>query len=216
MFLGHYGIGLAAKKIAPKTSLGLLLAAAQWLDILWPIFLLLGIEHVRITPGITAVTPLEFYDYPLSHSLLMAAIWALLWGLVAYALKANWKVILILPGLVLSHWLLDLLVHRRDLPLTPRGYTFLGLGLWNSPVWTIIFEFTFFFAGFGIYIACTKAKDAIGAVAPWVLGVLLAGFYVGNLFSPPPPSPDFVAWVTLSLLLIYPLAHWIDGHRKPL
>src|SRR5208282_4744351 len=119
MFLGHYGIGLAAKKIAPKTSLGLLLAAAQWLDILWPIFLILGIEHVRITPGITAVTPLEFYDYSLSHSLLMAGIWALLWGLVAYALKANWKITLILPGLVLSHWLLDFLVHRPDLPLSP-------------------------------------------------------------------------------------------------
>jgi hypothetical protein len=215
MFLGHYGIGLAAKKIAPKSSLGLLLMAAQWLDVLWPIYLLLGMEHLRITPGWTTVTPLEFYDYPISHSLLMAGIWALLWGLVAYALKANWKIILVLPGLVLSHWVLDLLVHRPDLQLAPGSIKVMGLGLWNSPVWTIILEFAFFFAGFVIYIGCTKAKDAIGAVGPWALGALLAGLYVGNLFAPLPPNSDYVAWVSLSLVLIFPLAHWIDGHRKP-
>jgi hypothetical protein len=216
MFLGHYGIGLAAKKIAPKSSLGLLLAAAQWLDILWPLFLLLGMEHVRITPNWTKVTPLEFYDYPLSHSLLMAALWALLWGLIAYGLKASWKITLVLPGLVLSHWVLDLLVHRPDLPLTPSSYTMMGLGLWNSPLWTIGLEFAFFMTGFALYIGCTKAKDGIGAVGPWVLGGLLVGLYVGNLFAPPPPSPEFVAWISLSLWLIFPLAHWIDGHRNPL
>jgi membrane-bound metal-dependent hydrolase YbcI (DUF457 family) len=216
MFLGHYGIGLAAKKIAPKSSLGLLLAAAQWLDVLWPIFLILGMEHVRISADPNRFPALDFYDYPISHSLLMAAIWALLWGLVAYALKADWKIALILPGLVLSHWFLDYLVHRPDLPLAPRGFRMMGLGLWNSPFWTIILEFTIFFAGFGIYIGCTKAKDAIGAVGPWVLGVLLGGLYIGSLFSGAPPNVDIVAWVSLSLLLIFPLAHWIDGHRKPL
>ncbi len=213
MFLGHYGVGLAAKKIAPKSSLGLLLAAAQWLDILWPLFLVLGMEHVRLNPGWTKVTPLEFYDYPLSHSLLMAGLWALLWGLVAVALKADWKISLVLPGLVLSHWFLDLLVHRPDLPITPRGTTVMGLGLWDSPLWTVILEFTFFLAGFAVYIACTKAKDWIGSAGPWLLAALLTGLYVGNLFSPPPPDVNFVAWLALSLWLIYPLAHWIDRHR---
>jgi hypothetical protein len=135
---------------------------------------------------------------------------------VAYGLKANWKICLILPGLVLSHWILDLLVHRPDLPLSPRSFTVLGLGLWNSPLWTLGLEFGLFLAGFAVYISSTKAKDGIGAVGPWVLGTLLVGLYIGNLFSPPPPSPDFVAWVTLSLWLIFPLAHWIDKHRNSL
>ncbi len=215
MFLGHYGVGMAAKKIAPKTSLGILLAAAQWLDILWPLFLILGIEHVRITPNWTKLSPLEFYDFPMSHSLLMVGFWALLWWLVSTALKMNWKVSLILPGLVVSHWVLDLLVHRPDLPLTPRSSTVMGLGLWNYPIWTINLEFILLIVGFALYIGCTEAKDRIGSIGPWVLTGFLVAVYVASLVSPPPPSSDFVAWMALSLWALYPIAHWIDRHRKP-
>ncbi len=216
MFLGHYGIGMAAKKIAPKTSLGLLLTAAQWLDILWPLFLLLGMEEVRITPNWTKFCPLEFNDYPLSHSLLMVGFWALLWWLVCTGLKVNWKTSAVLAGLVVSHWVLDLLVHRPDLPLTPLGKTVMGLGLWNYPIWTLTLEFIFFIVGFGLYMGCTEAKDKIGSVGPWALAVLLVSLYVATMVSPPPPNTTYIAWGGIVLWGVYPLAHWFDQHRKAL
>ena len=80
MFIGHFGVGLGAKKAAPSISLGTLFLAAQFLDLLWPTFLLLGWERVKIQPGMTVMTPLNFTHYPLSHSLLMACIWGVLFG----------------------------------------------------------------------------------------------------------------------------------------
>jgi hypothetical protein len=216
MFLGHYGLGMAAKKIAPKTSLGLLLAAAQWLDILWPLFLLLGIEQVRITPNWTKLSPLEFNDYPMSHSLLMVGFWALLWWLVCTGLKVNWKNSLILAALVVSHWVLDLVVHKPDLPLTPRGLTVMGFGLWNYPIWTINLEFILLIVGFAFYMGCTTAKDKIGSIGPWVLTGSLVAIYVATLVLPPPPSPEAIAWGGIALWVVYPLAYWIDQHRKAL
>jgi hypothetical protein len=117
MFLGHFGVALAAKRVAPGTSLGTLILAAQLLDVLWPVFLLLGWEHVRIAPGITKVQALDFYDYPLSHRLSMGVRWSLGVGLLYYAVRRYGRGAWVVGGLVASHWLLDLLVHRPDLPL---------------------------------------------------------------------------------------------------
>jgi hypothetical protein len=89
MFIGHFGVAFAAKKVAPQTSLGTLILAAQFLDFLWPLFLLLGIEQVRIAPGITRVSPLDFTDYPISHSLLMATVWAVVFSGVYYAQRRS-------------------------------------------------------------------------------------------------------------------------------
>ena len=119
MFIGHFAVALGAKKAAPKVSLGTLIMAAQFVDLLWPIFLLLGIEHVRINPGDTAYTPLDFYDYPVSHSLLTGIGWAIVFGAVYYAIRRSARNAWILAACVLSHWLLDLIVHRPDLPLVP-------------------------------------------------------------------------------------------------
>ena len=80
MFIGHFAVGLGAKKVAPQVSLGILFLAAQFLDLLWPTFLLMGIEKVEIRPGISLVTPLDFVSYPISHSLLMAVLGAPLVG----------------------------------------------------------------------------------------------------------------------------------------
>src|SRR6476646_10437956 len=132
MFIAHFGVALAAKKAAPKTSLGTLILAAQFLDFLWPAFLLLGIEHVRIVPGATTVSPLEFTDYPISHSLLMATVWAVLFGGVYYGLRRNARSALVVGTAVISHWVLDFIVHRPDLQLYPGSEVRVGLGLWNS------------------------------------------------------------------------------------
>ncbi len=119
MFLGHYAVAFAAKKVNPKPSLGTLFLAAQWLDLLWPLLLLMGYESVTIEPGNTDFTPLNFVHYPVSHSLLFALCWSVLFGLVYYIFKKNGKAALLIGALVLSHWVLDWITHRPDLPLSP-------------------------------------------------------------------------------------------------
>ena len=134
MFIGHFGAGLSAKKIDSKPSLGTMFLAAQFLDLIWPIFILLGIEKVKIEPGISAANPLDFTYYPWSHSLLIVLFWSLLFGIIYYLAKKNIKSSIVLGLLVLSHWILDLLVHIPDLPLWPGSGIMVGFGLWNSVI----------------------------------------------------------------------------------
>jgi hypothetical protein len=212
MFIGHFGVALAAKRIAPRTSLGTLILGAQLLDLLWPILLLLGIEHVRIAPGITKVSPLDFYDYPISHSLATTIGWSVLVGgiyfLVRRYLRGAWVV-----GLaVLSHWVLDFLVHRPDLPLWPGGPR-VGLGLWNSWPASIIFEVLFFAAGVGTYLSTTRSKDAVGRYAFWLLVAILFFGWVSTLLAGPPPSVNALAKGGLVMWVTVPWGYWSDSHR---
>ena len=161
MFIGHFGVALAAKKIAPRTSLGTLILAAQFLDFLWPAFLLLGIEHVRIVPGISVVSPLEFTDYPISHSLLMALVWAVLFGGTYYMLRGYARGAWVVAAAVLSHWVLDFIVHRPDLQLLPGVRLRVGLGLWNSFFASVAVETLFFGVGLWIYLSCTRGRDQV-------------------------------------------------------
>src|SRR3977135_108480 len=133
MFLGHFAVGFGAKRAVPGVSLGALFAAGQLADLLWPTFLLLGIEHVEIRPGITTVTPLDFVSYPYSHSLVALTAWGILFG-AGYALlnRSRLTAAITICVVVISHWVLDVLVHRPDMPLTIGGSTRLGFGLWNS------------------------------------------------------------------------------------
>jgi membrane-bound metal-dependent hydrolase YbcI (DUF457 family) len=131
MFIGHFGVGMAAKPAARRTSLGTLFLACQFLDLLWPTLVLLGIEKVEVAPGATRLTPLEFVYYPFSHSLLAALVWSALFGLVYFVIRRDPKGSLVCAALVTSHWLLDVLVHKPDLPLSPGSTVKIGLGLWN-------------------------------------------------------------------------------------
>jgi hypothetical protein len=134
MFAGHFGVGFGLKRWAPALSLGTLFLAAQWVDLVWPTLLLLDLEHVRNEPGATKLTPLDFYDYPLTHSLLAACLWAVGFAL-GYGLlsRSKWAAGVCAFG-VISHWGLDLLVHRPDLLLVPGGELRLGLG-GGTPSW---------------------------------------------------------------------------------
>lgn len=213
MFIGHFGVALAAKKVAPQTSLGTLILAAQFLDLLWPIFLLAGIEHVRIAPGITKTSPFDFNDYPLSHSLLTTVLWAALFAGVYYFRRRNFRIAWILGAAVLSHWVLDFIVHRPDLPLFPGGQTWVGLGLWNSWTATIAVEVAFFGAGLWIYLSCTRARDAAGRYGFWALIALLFLGWVSTLFAGAPPNVSAIAWGGLAMWLTVPWAWWADKHR---
>lgn len=215
MFLGHFGAGLGSKAAVPRVSLGTLLFAAQFLDLLWPTLLLLGLEHVRIAPGITVVTPLDFYDYPISHGLLAVVGWGVLVG-GAYWLARRDRAGAILVGLlVVSHWVLDLLVHRPDLPLAGNGSPRVGLGLWSSVAATLLIEGAVLAAGVWLYLRATRAKDRAGAVGFWALVALLVLIYAGNLAGPPPPSASAIAWVGEAQWLLVAMGWWVDRHREP-
>lgn len=213
MFIGHFGVGFGAKAAAPRTSLGTLFLAAQLIDLLWPTFLLLGWERVSIEPGNTRVMPLAFESYPLTHSLLAVILWGLAFGLVYGAIR-RYRAGAIAAGLaVISHWVLDLFVHRPDLPLIPGG-TRVGLGLWNSLAATLVLELALFAGGVWIYLRATRAKDRIGSIALWALVALLGVIYAANLFGPPPPSVEAIAWAGHAQWLIVAWGYWIDRHRE--
>ncbi len=212
MFLGHYGLALASKRAAPRASLGALVFAAQWLDELWPVLLLIGVERVRIAPGLMAASPLDFESYPISHSLLTALVFGLIAGGIYYALKRDSKSALIFGALVPSHWLLDLPMHRPDLPLWP-GSVKVGLGAWNSVPLSVAIELAMFAGGAFIYLRATKPRDRTGTLALVGLLAFLLLCYAGALFGPPPTSPQAIAWSALLLWLMIPWAAWIDRHR---
>jgi hypothetical protein len=215
VFVGHFGVGFAAKRLAPRASLGWLFLAAQFVDLLWPTFLLLGWERVAVAPGATAVVPLDFQHYPISHSLLATVGWGVLLGGAYFALWRERRGALAVAGLVVSHWILDALVHRPDLPLTPFGDARVGLGLWNSMAATLLVEVPIFLAGCWIYARATRARDAAGRWAFAGLVAFLALVHAMNLTGDAPPSPTAIAWVGQAQWLLVLWAFWIDRHREP-
>ena len=215
MFLGHFALALGAKRVAPRASLGALFLAAQWSDLLWPFLLLAGIERVTVAPGDTAATPLRFDAYPISHSLLMLALWALLGGLLYFHLGRDRRGALVVAVLVLSHWVLDVVTHRPDLPLTPWGHTRLGLGLWNAPRLAMAVELLLFAAGVMLYLRATRPLDRTGRYATWAMLVFLVVVHIANSLGPIPPSSQAVGYTALALWLLPLWAWWADRHRAP-
>lgn len=214
MFIGHLGVALGAKRFRPDVSLGTLVLAAQFVDVLWPMMLIAGAEHVRIAPGATAVTPLDFYDYPWTHSLLMTVVWAVGFTIVYGMNTGRAGAALVCGGLVVSHWFLDAIVHRPDMPLYPRGEGY-GLGLWNSPVATVAIEAVLFGAGLLLYVRTTRPRDKVGQ---WgfvgLLTVILAA-YLANLQGTAPPSVVALEWAALSsMLLLIVWTYWVERHRE--
>jgi hypothetical protein len=214
MFIGHYAVGLAAKRLEPRLPLWTLLAAPQVLDLLWPVFVLGGIERFEIAPGDTAFTPLRFVHYPWSHSLLMATFWGLLFGVAFWRARgASLRAAGILVALVVSHWVLDFISHRPDMPLWPGGGPVLGLGLWQSRPATLLVEVLMFAAGVALYWRTTRPQDRTGTWSYVGLVAFLSLTYLGNFFGPPPPSTQAVAASGLALWLLPLWGAWIERHR---
>ena len=214
MFIGHFAVSFAAKRAAPRASLGTYVAASLLLDILWPVFLLCGIERVGIVPGDTAFTPFEFISYPFSHSLLMAVAWSLVFGGGHYLLRRDKTTAKVLGVVVFSHWILDWVTHRPDLQLAP-GLSFrTGLGLWNFVPATIAVEVSLFLALAWWYERTTEPLDRVGQWAWYAMIGLLLTLYAASLGPPPQPGQErMVALVTLALLIFVPWAAWVDRHR---
>lgn len=215
MFIGHFGLAFATKRFSPRTSLGALVFAAEFLDLIWPIFLLTDFEHVRVAPGITKVQPLDFYDYPFSHSLSMVVGWGILIALAYYLVRKNLRGAWLLGGLVVSHWVLDFISHRPDMPLWPGGPKF-GLGLWNSWAGSISVEVLIFAGSIWLYLHSTHAKDRTAGWAFWSLIALLALGWIAALLAPPPPDVHQLALGALVIWITVPWAAWADAHREPI
>ncbi|MFI5253814.1 MAG: hypothetical protein ACHQQQ_15450 [Bacteroidota bacterium] len=214
MFIGHYAIGFASKKLAPQVSLGTLFLSVQLLDLLWPIFLLTGLEHVRIAPGITAFSPFDFYDYPFSHSLVMVICWSVVFAGIYYLLELYPRGAWILGLGVFSHWVLDFITHRPDMPISPGLHYFVGLGLWNSVPGTIILEGLLYIVGVILYARFTAPKDRAGRIALWSLVIFLVLMWIGSMKSAPPPNEKVLAWSALLTWLMVPWGYYIDKHRN--
>jgi len=214
MFLGHFALGFAAKKIEPDVSLGTAFAATQLPDILWPVLILTDLESVAIAPGDTAVTPLRFESYPYSHSLLAVVLWGVVFAAIHFLDRRRGRAASLLALLVVSHWALDFVTHRPDMPLVPWNDRVLGLGLWRSVPATLAVEVLMFAAGVALYGGATRGRDGVGRWGLVALVAFLLVAYAANLFGPPPPS---VAAVGLGGLLgaglLLPWAVWVDRHR---
>lgn len=213
MFIGHYAVGLAAKKFAPRSSLGALIAAPILLDLLWPIFLLLGWEHVTIVPNNNPFLRLQFDSYPISHGLVAVIGWATLYASVYFGVTRYLAGTIAIWIGVFSHWVMDWIVHLPDLQLYSRSRMF-GLGLWNHRWITIVIELTLFIIAIWTYQRQTRPKDKLGLYAflAFVLFLFLA--YAGAVFGPPPPTVKKLAIVTLLTWLTIPWAWWFDKHRE--
>lgn len=214
MFIGHFAVAFAAKRAAPQLPLGTLFLAAQLADLVWPTLVLLGVERFEIRPGITAVTPLDFVHYPYSHSLAAVVFWGGVLAVPCLAWTRRAWPAAVLFAVVLSHWVLDAVSHRPDMPLTIDGDARIGLGLWNSLGATLAVESALFIVCVALYARATRALDRTGQRALAGLIAFLAVVYVANLFGPPPPSTTAVAWTAQAIWLLVAWGYWIDRHRS--
>ena len=215
MFVGHFALAFGTKKYTPQVSLGVLFLACQLADLLWPNLVLLGVERFEVEPGNTVMTPLSFLHYPYSHSLVALLVWGALFGTL-YALlnRTGIKTALIIAGLVLSHWILDVVTHRPDMPIALGDSTRIGLGLWNVPVLAVVTEMLLFAVGVWLYAAHTEARDRVGSIGFWALVGFLLIVYAASILGPPPPSIDAVTWSAQAVWLIVAWGYWVDRHRS--
>jgi membrane-bound metal-dependent hydrolase YbcI (DUF457 family) len=214
VFIGHFAVGFAAKRAAPRASLGVLMAAPLFLDLLWPIFLIAGIESVRIEPSGNPFLTLDLHDFPWSHSLVTSLAWSVVFAAAFWAATRYGRGAVVLAAGVFSHWVLDFVTHRPDMPLYPGSATSVGLGLWYRPQVTMAVEIAMFVVGVAIYARTTRAINWRGMVALWAFVALLALFYAMTCFGPPPASVDFIKYGGLTGWLFPLWAWWIDRNRE--
>ncbi len=210
MFVGHYGVSFAAKRGDRSIPLWVLFVAVQLLDVFWSLFVFVGIEKVRIVPGITASNPLDLYYMPYTHSLVAA----LLWSLGAYvAYRASHRAALLVALAVFSHWVLDLVVHRPDLPLYDNAAK-VGLGLWNYPARAFLLEVAMLFGGMFLYLSSTTAMTRLGRYGIPVFGVVMLAVQAFVFFGPPPSSDRAAAVTALGAYVVFAaVAGWLERRR---
>jgi hypothetical protein len=209
MFIGHYGVSFAAKRWAPRLSLGTLFLAVQLLDVLFAIFVLVGIEKLRIVPGFTAYNPYDLYDMPYTHSLVGALAWSVLGGLIFFALRgghaATW-----IAAAIFSHFLLDVPMHTPDMPILGNDSPKIGLGLWHHRNLSLAAELVALIAGLVIWRRGTTVGRWRPARAAG-FALLLVALTLATPFFPPPADANAFGWQALAgYLALAGVAAWLD------
>jgi len=213
VFIGHFAVAFAAKKLSPKTSLGTLILAAEWIDLIFPVLVLAGLEHAGIKAGDNAFLRLDLSDYPISHSLAAALVWSLLLGGLVLWRSRDRRAALVVAAAVSSHWLLDFISHTPDVPLWPGG-PLVGLGLWRSVSATVVVEGLMYAAGLWLYFGSTRARDRVGRWGAIGLAAFLAVLYAAQYLSPPPQDVKAFTTVGLAAWLLPLWGWWVDRHRE--
>jgi hypothetical protein len=216
MFIGHYGPSFAGKAWKATVPLWVLFLAVQLVDIIWSILVLLGIEKVRLVPGITATNPFDLYYMPYTHGLPTAILWSVA-AAIAYRVLwrgSDWLAAAIVGAAVFSHWILDLLVHRPDLPLYGDSHK-VGFGLWNYPALAFALEIGLLFGGIALYLRATEPHGAIGRYGMAVFGLIAVAVQAYVFFGPPPASDTAFAMTALALYAAFAaVVYWLEGKRS--
>jgi hypothetical protein len=219
MFVGHFGVGFALKKVDTAVSLGLLFLAVQFDDILWPIFVWLGLERFTIVPGFTATSPFVFQSYPYSHSLTAACLWSMIGFVIVMVLPIKGKKLLaagVIGIAIFSHYILDIIVHVPDLPVTITGTARIGLGLWRHYWLSIGLEMAFLFGGLALYLKATKANSFAGRYGAVILAAFLAVMQIMSTLQAPPDNPRMITGMGFLInIIIAGVAFWLDRKREP-
>ena len=206
MFVGHYGVSFAATPAARRVPLWVWFIAVQWLDVIWSILVLLGIEKVRIVPGFTEANALDLYFMPFTHGLPGSIVLSLVFGgIVALFTSGNrGATILLVAAASFSHWVFDLVVHTPDLPLWYNG-TKVGFGLWRHVAVSFPLELVVLGLGAWLYARKTNFASPKGRYALWGFVIFLAAIQIYANFGPPPSSPRTMAVMALALYLVLAL-----------
>ncbi|MBS0480046.1 MAG: hypothetical protein JSR79_12200 [Proteobacteria bacterium] len=217
MFIGHYAPAFVAATFPKSPRLGALFVAAQLVDIAFFSFLVLGVEHMRMSPHATVMNPMDLYDMPWTHSLAGAIGWGVLFALAIKALRGTWIAGAIGGAVVISHWLIDLLVHRPDLTLAGSPPK-LGLGLWNHPWIEVPLELGLAFAGLAYFSRRTDVAVGAGKWSPWILAAAMAALQAVNWLTPQPreasPAPPATGWLGLfAYAALGAIAWWVARTR---
>lgn len=213
MFVGHLAVGFLGKRAAPRVPLPFLVFCTSFLDVLWPIFILTGIERARIVPGITAASPFDFVYYPWSHSVLMAAVWSAL-AVLPWLVGRRWREAAVVAICIFSHVVLDVVSHRPDIPLTPHGTTKIGLGLWHSRAGTVLVEGALWIVALAVYARAFRPTSRWGRWGLWSLVVLLTAAWLNGIYGPPPPNLTVVAASALPAIAVFTFWLWTVERRR--
>jgi len=212
MLVGHFAVGLAAKRVEPKLSLGTLVLAAMLSDFLWCIFMIAGIEHVQFKPGMGAANYLTASNIAWSHSLLTNVIWAALFAAAYLWRRRDPAGAWILFAAVLSHWLLDVVAHPPDMPLAPGAHRYFGLGLWTSIPATLIVEGGFWLTVVVIYAPASNPARRAATYVYWSVVAVLTLIWYNNIAGPPPPNPHTALFA--SLIFFSLVVGWAYGMNR--
>ena len=188
MFVGHLAIALTAKRIESRVSLGTWVLAASLADLLAFPLLILGIEHFAVEPG-TMSNRVVGQNIAYSHSLLTVAAYSALFAVVYFLRRRYWRGALLLSCVVLTHWFLDVVSHRPDMPLAPGVSVVFGLGLWNSLPATLLVEGGFWLLSVILYVRATRARSRAAHFVFWIGIVLLTLLWYGNITAGMDPHP---------------------------